>query len=342
MWDRHPVRLTLVHMLPAIAEERGLRLAPLLARAGLPDRLAEDGVVSRAQLCALLRGVARAAGDPAIGFALAAAADPARLGTTGKALFAGRTLRECLVGHVRQMPGLQAGVSYALSERGARACLSHTLADSQPDDARVLNEGIASFLVLALRRLSGEAEDGLHVTLPHRPDAPVAIYEGALRAGVSFEPRRSGIEIRFDAAWLDRANPFLGRVETVAGAVEAAVSRAAAHIDDAALLAGLRGIIEGAALSGTPSLVQAARTLGIPPRSLQRRLSGMGASFETLVDDWRRTTAKRLLAGSREPVGAIARSLGYGHAAHFTRAFNRWEKTTPLAYRGSHLARDGN
>lgn len=340
MWDRHAVRLDLVHMLPAIAAERGLRLAPLLGEAGMRDRLDEHGVVSRAQLCALLRGVARAAGDPVIGFALAGAADPGRLGMTGRALFAGLTLRDCLVGHVRQMPGLQAGVAYSLSERGSRACLSHTLLDSEPGHARVLNEGIATFLVRALRTLCGEPEDGLHITLPYRPEAPVRVYEDALRAGVSFDPHRRGLEVSFDAAWLERANPLFGQIGSVAA--EAVVPQAAVRIDDAALLCALRDIIEGAALRGSLSLVDAARILGIPPRSLQRRLAGAGTSFETLVDSWRRTTARALLADSCEPVGAIALALGYGHPSHFTRAFHRWEGTAPLAYRLTHLAPNGN
>lgn len=335
MWDRHPVRFALVHMLPAIAEARGLRLARLLAGAGLPERMGENAVVPRAQVCALLHGLARRAGEPAIGLDLAAAADPGRLGMTGHALFAGQTLRDCLAGHVRQMPGLQGGVTYALAEQGARACLTHTLADSEPDHARVLNEGVARFLVLGLRAIGGDAAGGLHVCLPHRAQARVGLYEDAFEAEVSFGAR-PGIGLWFDSAWLDRPNPlFAGTIpvhRTAEGAPEA-------WLGDEALLAGLERIVESAALVGSPALTDAARTLGIAPRSLQRRLAGLGTSFETLVDDWRRARACDLLVRSAEPVGAIARVLGYGHAAHFTRAFHRWEGMTPLAFR---LARNGN
>lgn len=337
MWDRHPVRLALLHMLPAVAEKRSLRLGPLLAGAGLPGTLAEDAVVPRAQICALLRGVARKAGEPAIGIDLAAAADPGRLGMTGRALFAGHTLRECLVGHVAQMPGLQGGVAYSLTRREQRACLTHTLANSDPAHAQVLNEGIASFLVFALRAIGGDVEGGIHVCLPHRAEARSGIYEDALRADVSFGLRH-GVEIWFDSAWLDRANPLFAQ----AGPDLPAETPPEARLGDAALLASIQRILNSASLAGGPSLVDTARKLGIAPRSLQRRLSGLDTSFEMLLDDWRRARAHDLLAHSAEPVGSIARALGYGHAAHFTRAFRRWENATPVAFRRASVARNGS
>ncbi|MFT3972307.1 MAG: helix-turn-helix transcriptional regulator [Amaricoccus sp.] len=95
-------------------------------------------------------------------------------------------------------------------------------------------------------------------------------------------------------------------------------------------------------MAGGPSLVDTARTLGVAPRSLQRRLAGLDTSFEALLDDWRRAEARALLAGTTEPVDAIARALGYGHAAYFTRTFHHWEETTPGAFRRARLARNGN
>ncbi|EKX58787.1 Transcriptional regulator, AraC family [Rhodobacter sp. AKP1] len=104
--------------------------------------------------------------------------------------------------------------------------------------------------------------------------------------------------------------------------------------DDAALRKSLQLIFGAAAMSGRLSLVDSARTLGIAPRSLQRRLAGMDSSFETMVDDWRRERALMLIAQG-QPLHEISARLGYTHQAHFTRAFARWQGMAPSRYRAS-------
>lgn len=338
MWDRNPVRLALVHMLPDVAEQRGVALVPLLARAGLSaDAGFTDGViVSRAQVCTLLLHLAKRAGEPTIGVDLAAAADPARLGLSGRALFTGRTLRECLSGHARQMPGLQGGVGLGLEERDGVVRWRHRLADSTPDHARVLNEGISGFMVRALTAIAGIDPDGLHVSLPHRAQAPMRMYEDALGARVTCGSGDS-LTLTFDSGWLDRPNRMLGQVprhpDVVGPADLVQLVPDAAWLDDAALLATIGRLFESIALSGPLSLVDTARSLGMSPRSLQRRLAGLGTSFEAWLDTWRHERARLYLADATLSIGAVARSLGYGHPAHFIRAFRRWEGGTPLTFR---------
>lgn len=338
MWDHHPVRLALVHMLPEVAAQRGLAVEPLLARAGIGGRLEGDRSVSRGQVSTLLQELARQAGEPAIGLTLAAHADPSRLGLSGQALFAGRTLRECLHAHARHMPTLQGGVHLALDERDGRAHWRHVLADSDPAHARVLNEGIAAFMAAALRAIVGETNGTLHVSLPHRAEVPARTYEDQLAAGVSFG-NGSGVAIAFDAAWLDRPNPWF-EIELPAAGTEQPEPRA--PLDDTALIEALHRIVVSASISGTLSLLDTARCLGLAPRSLQRRLALLGTSFEALVDTWRHAEALRRLADPGLPVGIIARMLGYRDPAHFVRAFRRWEGRAPLTHRRDVVARNGN
>lgn len=336
MWDRNPVRLTLLHMLPGIAEERGVALVPLLARAGLAadERFAGDDVVARAQLCTLLRHFAHGSGDPAIGLELAAAADPVQLGMAGQALFSGRTLRECLAALARQMPDLQGGVALRLEERDGIASWRHGFSDSDPEHARVLNEGIAAFMLRAFTAIAGMTPERIGIHLPHRQKAPARIYEEKLSAPVTFGSG-DGIALVFDADWLDRPNHLFGTAAAFDQDMRPAVDRLAQGIwrDDTALLAMAHRLFASAALSGSLSLVDTAGSLGVAPRTLQRRLAGLGTSFEQEVDAWRHAQARLHLAGEALPVASVARLLGYGHPAHFIRAFRRWEGRTPLAFR---------
>ncbi|MQT15463.1 AraC family transcriptional regulator [Segnochrobactrum spirostomi] len=334
MWDRHPVRLSLLHMVPGVAEDRGVALTPLLARAGLSDgeMFGREAVVARAQVCTLLHHLAHRSGDPTIGLDLAAAADPVRLRMAGQALFAGRTLRECLAGLTRQMPDLQGGVTVEVDERDGTARWRHTFSDSDREHAAVLNDGVTGFMVGAFEAITGLARQDLRVELPHRASAPARLYEDKLGAPVTFGPGE-GIVLSFDVAWLDRPNRLIrGVAPDFSEAVEALVPNAV-WLDDSELPAVIDRLFESAAFSGTLSLIDTAQSLGVAPRTLQRRLAGLGTSFEVQLDAWRRARARAYLGDAGLQVATIARALGYGDPAHFIRAFRRWEGRTPLAFR---------
>lgn len=355
MWDRSPVRLALVHMLPDVANRIGVPLAPLLTSAGLPadETLAGDGIATRAQVCTMLQGLAERAGDPAIGLDLGAAADPARLGLAGHALFAGRTLRECLVALARQMPALQGGVALRLDATGGMARWSHHFADSDAEHARVLNEGVLGFMVRAFKAIAGMDPQHLSASMPHRAWAPARIYEDKLGTCTTFGAR-GGITLTFDAKWLDRPSLLCGDLppgDTRWPHDMPGLEPGAACLDDDALVAALSRMFEGAALSGSLYLVDMARSLGLSPRTLQRRLTRLGTSYEAEVDAWRHQRARMFLLDTKVPVASVGRALGYRHPAHFMRAFRRWEGRTPLAYRtmdavsrppANHMASNGS
>jgi AraC-like DNA-binding protein len=76
-----------------------------------------------------------------------------------------------------------------------------------------------------------------------------------------------------------------------------------------------------------------ARTLATSPRSLQRRLAHAGVSYHQLLELVRKDAAERYLTDSSLTVGAVAYLLGYSEPAAFNRAFRRWHKETPQAFR---------
>ncbi|MFT0860068.1 helix-turn-helix domain-containing protein [Ancylobacter sp. G4_0304] len=340
MWDRHPVNLSLLHMLPDVADHQGVALMPLLERAGIGADLEPGRRVARAQIATLLEDFSRRTGSPGIGLDLAAGADPLRLGPSGQALLGGRTLRECLHAHTHHMPSLQGGVHIAFRESDGRACWHHAFADSDAGHAAVLNEGVAGFVVAALRAVTGEGGGDLHVQLPHRARMPARDYEDTLGAGVSFG-NGIGITVSFDAAWLDRPNAMFGTVPPPTE--DRATSSLAWDMrDDRALIETLDLIIAAAAMAGRLSLIDSALCLGLSPRSLQRQLAQLGTTFEVQVDAWRRRQARRHLADRALPVMSIGRMLGYRDPAHFVRAFRRWEGDSPARWREAMLARNGN
>lgn len=330
MYDRNPVDLALLHMLPDCLAARGVAEAPLLARAGLGPKEGRRPVrcVARAQVCAVLEDLARMTDEPSIGLELGHAAEPACLGAVGSALLHGTTLRACFSGLADAMPVLQGGVLLGMRRSGGRVAWHQRFADSDPERTAVLSEGVVAFMLAMIRAIVGEPVEA-EVDFPHRRRGPPSIYEDGLRATVRFGAPACASVISFDAGLLDAPNR---RQADSPVQMAPGPSRACSN-DEAELLLALTRLIEGLAPSGDLSLVRAAHRLGLSPRSLQRRLAGSRTSFERLVEDWRRVEGRRRLAETGIPVNALASALGYSDPSHFIRAFRRWEGASPQAWR---------
>ncbi len=73
-------------------------------------------------------------------------------------------------------------------------------------------------------------------------------------------------------------------------------------------------------------------------RSLQRRLTDEGVSFQTLVSQTRHQMALEHLADNSLTLIEIAYLLGYEDQNSFFRAFRQWENQTPSDWRDAHTA----
>jgi AraC-like DNA-binding protein len=78
-----------------------------------------------------------------------------------------------------------------------------------------------------------------------------------------------------------------------------------------------------------------ARSLGLSPRSLQRRLADEGTRYNDLVDEVRRQFAELYLARPRLAVSEVAYLVGFTDPSAFFKAFRRWTGLTPSDYRAS-------
>lgn len=89
----------------------------------------------------------------------------------------------------------------------------------------------------------------------------------------------------------------------------------------------------GADRMGPVSLNDIANQLFISPQTIQRRLSALGTSFNTIKENWRREHAIKLLQNSQMPIETISERLGFSEARSFTRAFKTWTGLSPRKYR---------
>lgn len=103
--------------------------------------------------------------------------------------------------------------------------------------------------------------------------------------------------------------------------------------DSASLERRVRIQISQGLSAGVPRVSDVAACLGLSGRTLQRRLSERGYSYQALVDECRRELAQRLLEGTEYPLAQVAFLTGFSEQSAFNRAFKRWAGQTPRSYR---------
>ena len=99
----------------------------------------------------------------------------------------------------------------------------------------------------------------------------------------------------------------------------------------------VKWILDRRLASGTPSIQAVASEMGMSARTLQRRMTDEGTSFNHLLNDVRHDHARRYLADSTIDMKEVAFLVGYADQNSFYRAFRIWEGDTPAKWRTQHL-----
>lgn len=81
------------------------------------------------------------------------------------------------------------------------------------------------------------------------------------------------------------------------------------------------------------NMEQIARHLQMTTRTLRRKLSEEGTSFQLLKDEIRRDAAIHYLSQPTMGIATIAELLGFSEPAAFARAFKQWTGVSPSVYR---------
>lgn len=314
-------------------EQRGIDATELYARTGLGrEQLADpNGRIAIAALGDVLVKAVELAGDPALGIELGLQLKPASHGLLGLALMTCKTLRDAIAigerfGELRMSPW-----RLQLLVEGDTAIMRFIDVVPMGRARVVMFETIVGAAVNI-----GEHILGLPLAHPEiefwsdSPELPHhAAYHGRLPR-IRYE--RPTNEARFPASWLERPL-VLG--EPIANREAVAVlekERALLALDDDDLLARTQALLADPERQ-FPDLEQAAAALGISSRTLRRRLSERGTTYQQLRDDARRARAIELLERSSIAVEVITSELAYADAGSFVRAFQRWTGETPQAYR---------
>lgn len=159
--------------------------------------------------------------------------------------------------------------------------------------------------------------------------------------GLRDNPLLNGANVRFDCKQSGVAFPVKYLSKALHGDISA-FTKPENQPDDILLHtdfgASLRLVLKNYIGKERPTLNTTAEIVGVRPRTLQRRLTQSGLSFQDIIDQTRFEKAASLIKDTNLKFTEIAFEVGYSDAGHFTRAFRRWAGMTPKEFRRYHMA----
>ncbi len=195
---------------------------------------------------------------------------------------------------------------------------------------RLSNEATIASIVSISREVSDQPFKPIAVYFKHAGPDNMAAHEAYFQCPVHFESERDALLVSH--ASLNTPN-HLGD-ESVSRFFDTHLEAELSKFEDKiSLEQRVRIQISRSLSEGAPGINDVAMQLGTSGRTLQRRLSDLGCSFQTLVDDTRRQLARRLLKETDYTLAEIAFMTGYAEQSAFTRAFKRWAGQTPRSFR---------
>jgi AraC-like DNA-binding protein len=316
----------------SVLRKQKVEAAPLLRRAGLLDYNPGDleRRISATSQALLVEYAAEALKDTAFGLHLAQETDPREAGLLFYAVSAGKDVREALALFVRYSRIVNDSVRGAIVPRAQGATLAVTYHGVSRHRCRQIVEFQFAMVIKALREAAGRKFSPTAVLCSHTRNSELREFDRFYNCRVEFGAPVDALTFTDDALNLPLVTSDRYLLETLRPyCEEAAKARPAAG----SLRASVESEIYRLLPHGRANVETVAKTVGVSPRTLARRLAEEGTNFAKLVDELRRTLALQYVREANFTMGQIAWLLGYERSESFTHAFRRWAGRPPSRVR---------
>lgn len=325
MQDRFRIQNQLVRKL----EELGVSATAVLRRAGLPAGLLEREriLVSTEELFAFWHAIADCSPEPDIGLRLSLEQasethDPATI-----AALCSRTYADALqrVAHYKQLCCPEE--VRILRDQPGQVTVEFAFLLGQHQEPPALVDLCLAWILALGRRGTGLPLQPLAVELRR---SEVAYVGQHFQCPVHFLSDHN----RLILSQADVERPFVTQNAQLLGILAPQLE---AEINARqSLQVQVKWVLQRLLAGHRPRLPEVAEQLCLTPRTLQRRLTEAGLSFQRLLEEARRELAHHYLSQSRLELRETAYLLGFDDANSFFRAFQRWEGTSPGQWRAQH------
>jgi AraC-like DNA-binding protein len=258
------------------------------------------------------------------------------LGVQEYALRHSRTIREALYLRARYNRLLNRAMDCFFEVSPTEARLSRSFVPSLGGSLVPL--ACEAFMILTLALLREMTEDGwepLSVGFPYPRPGYASHLEEIMRCPVLF----SSPDCFMSFSLSDIERPIVGADSALQGIIAAHCESMLSKLaPKTAFSDKVRKLLVPLLQSGTPSIEDISKRLGLSPRTFQRRLGDEGTSFRELVEKTQEELALLYLKRPYVTVGELAYLLGFSTHAAFHKAFRRWTNETPGDFRKRSLS----
>ena len=316
--------------LPGRLQELGLSPEAVLRQAGLPMGLfnQEKILVSTEEFFALHQGIADASSDPEFGLKLGTLERVEHYDPTKIIALSARSFRDA-VERLSRYKQLTCPEEIRLVERGNECAVQFVWLLAHEKEPPLLVDVCFAWIVSIGRRGTRRPVNPKRVEL-QRASGHRDIYEAHFRCPVKFKANQNGLV--FSKA--DMELPFVTHnadlLAIVAPQLEAELTQ---QLAQKTFSEQAKGILKQLLAGQRPGIQDLARELHLSTRTLQRRLTEQGITFQRLLEEARRELARHYLLHSSRELNETAYLLGYEDANSFFRAFHHWEGTSPAQWR---------
>ena len=305
----------------------------LLRRAGLPANLFEQEkiYVTTAQVFAIWRTVAEMSPDPGFGLKLGTELRFERSHPVSIAGVCSRTFGDALqrLARYKQLTCPEEIRVHRNAQETSVEFFFIEAEEAQPDI--MVDLGLSWILCVGRRGTDGEITP-LRLELT-RPVKHRALLERHFGCRVRFKADRNALVFR--SSDLDR--PFVTHNEELVTMIGTQLdSEMKARNTSNGISEQVKQMLRQLLAGKRPTLQDVAQELGLSARTLQRRLTDAGFTFQQLVGETRRELAHHYLKQPTVELNEAAFLLGFEDANSFFRAFQIWEGTSPGEWRGRH------
>jgi AraC-like DNA-binding protein len=268
-------------------------------------------------------------GNPAIGLASSSVVKPGSFDVVAYAMMSSPNLLGMLERAVRYVDILSDAATLTITDNHEGHRLILELFGGEHPVPRERFEFDLMTLLSFFRWVTNRDLRPLALELRFPPPADVQPYQDAFKCPLRFTaPLNALLFARADVTLpLPTANAEL------AGVHERIASEHLQRLDHAQTCHRTRAVIIRHLQDGEPRRPKIAAILGMSERTLQRRLTAEGTSFQRLLDDTRRELAQHYLGQSNVSLADIAYLLGFSNQSSFFRASRRWFGSSPRDYR---------
>ena len=253
---------------------------------------------------------------------------PRHFGVVGFAALASGTLAEALQRLERYHRSVYDANVAQVHPVSEGLCIEWGVERGRP--GALVDETAIAALVQLAREFTGQPVHALAVDFVNPRPADVRPYADFFGGPVRFGQPSTRIVLSLR----DLALPMRGADAALLALLDAQAERLLQEVAAVSEPVGVwRQALVGLIRSGRTQLPDLAHSLQMSPRSLQRRLTEQGHSFQTLLGQTRQQLAEAYLRDANVELAEVALLLGYSEQSAFTRAFRQWTGQAPLQWR---------